>query len=281
MQSLDWFRAKFPEDLYPCSSENQVEYIERVLHGHEIARNSTCVIAGLVRDCEQILPATLVRIQTLCDYFFDCNIIIFENDSIDYSKEILIDFQNSNDNVLIQLQDLGFKKHGSVKTEARIKDMAYCRSRLQKLVHTLDFEEDIKPDYVILMDMDIEGGFSYEGVLHSLTFPYDCVASNSLFYEHTKDGVVRHYYDSYGLKLLQEENDEFKNRMLLNRGEPLVKVHSAFGGLAVYKYDAYMKGKYAVGDWEKYCEHIPFHSNMSCYVNPSQITLYSKSRYSI
>ena len=277
IRSLAWFRSQFPDSLYPCVADRQSEYVERVLSGYEIASRSSVCIAGLVRDCEKILPSTLARITSLANHFFDVSFCIYENDSTDLSKQILLEWSSGIPEAAVKCQNLGFKKHGSVKTEERIKDMAFCRTKLQEMV-----KHHAAPiDYVVLLDMDIEGGFSIEGILNSLSYPYDCLASNSLIYEQIEGKTIRYYYDSYGLKLYNTETDEEKNKLLFHRGEQPVGVASAFGGLAVYKYSTYSGGQYSVPDFTRYCEHIPFHQNMRCYLNPSQITLYSKSRYSV
>lgn len=166
---------------------------------------------------------------------------------------------------------MGMERHKSVRTQQRIIDMVFLRSQLQKLVLSSE-----KTDYVILIDLDIEG-FSYDGILNSLTYDFDVMASNGLIY---KEGI-RYYFDSYGSKFNPEKTDEEKNKILIHRGEKPIKCCSAFGGLAVYKWDAYSNGKYSVGDWTRYCEHIPFHEKMKCFINPSQIVLYSKTNYSI
>lgn len=278
-RSLNWFSSRFPDSLYPCIPEKQTEYVERVLTGYEIASRSSVCIAGLARNCESVLPWTLARIDALGKFFFDASFCILENDSIDSTANILINWANNRDDIFLRNHTFGFHNHGSVKTDSRISNMAYCRNYLKGIIELIYTDDE--PDYVILLDMDIEGGFSTEGILNSLSYPYDCLASNSLIYTEQDGKKVRHYYDSYGLKFKNDISDEDKNMLLYHRGESPVMVDSAFGGLAVYRYRPYINGKYSVPDASKYCEHIPFHSSMECYINPSQITLYSKSRYSI
>jgi hypothetical protein len=278
-RAIKWWSSQFPESLYPCIPEKNKEYVERVLHGHEIASNSNVVIAGLCRDNQNILPYTLSRLECLADLFFDAVFCIFENDSVDLTTNILAEWSNNTKyENYVSCKKFGFKKHGSVKTEERIKNMSSVRRNLQDMVRTVS--EDLSIDYVILIDMDIEG-FSYEGILNTLSYQFDCMGSNGLIYKEEKGQRNRLYFDSYGSKFIPEKTDEQKNLTLLHRGEPPILMESAFGGLAVYRLKPYISGQYSVGDWNNYCEHIPFHSSMKTYLNPSQITIYNRTRYSL
>ncbi len=274
MKSVDWFRSRFPEDLYPCISGKEVEYTERVLHGYDIARRSTVVIGGLVRDNARILPTTLARIEYLSSFFHDANFAIFENDSKDRSADILLDWQPEYPKFIIS-KKLNRAKFESVKSVERIENMSYCRTELQKQIYAINHNEP--SDFVILLDMDIEGGFSYEGIFNSLSFNVDATASNSLFY---KDNI-RFFYDSYALKTNTTMTDIEKQALIYHRGQNIIKVDSAFGGLCIYKMDKYLDGSYHTDDAEHWCEHQGFSKNMNIYINPSQITLYNKTRYSV
>ncbi len=279
MRSVKWWTSQFPEALYPPHPDYEQEYVERVLTGFEIASRSHVIIAGLCRDNEDILPLTLNRIEKLAGYFQDANLCILENDSVDRTPDVLAhmlwDYPYESRAVC---KKLNMPKHGSVKTHQRIVDMARLRTELQGMVEKTN--EEYPSEYVILIDLDIHG-FSYEGILHSLTFEFDAMASNSLIYQDLDGKTVRRYFDSYGSKFNPEKTDEEKNLLLFHRGDSLIKVDSAFGGLCIYNTKAYLNGKYGVADWQNHCEHIPFHKNMNCLINPSQITLYNKTRYSI
>ncbi len=274
MNSVDWFRSRFPEDLFPCIMGKDAEYTERVLHGYDIARRSTVVIGGLVRDNARILPTTLARIEHLSSLFFDANFAIFENDSTDRSADILLDWQPECPKFIIS-KKLNTNKFGSVKSKERIDTMSYCRTELQKQITAINSEELY--DYVILLDMDIEGGFSYEGIFNSLSYDMEAVASNSLFYEND----VRRFYDSYALKMSYDMTDLEKQSLIYHRGQNPIIVESAFGGLCLYKMDSYLKGMYHTDDAKQWCEHQGFHKGMKICINPSQITLYNKTRYAI
>ncbi len=272
MNSIKWFRARFPEDLYPPSFENSKEYTERVLSGYELASKSKLSVGGLCRDISHILPSTLARLEELSKYFKNTDFYFIENDSVDNTAELLMDWRMGG---TVICKTLGMPRHGSVRTQGRIEDMAMLRNNLQDVI-----KNNTEADYVIIIDMDLEG-FSYDGILSSLTYQFDAMASNGLIYEDFQGEMRRMYYDSYGSKFCPEKTEEELNQLILHRGEKPIRVDSGFGGLCLYETNAYLNSRYSVGDWLKYCEHIPFHYNMDCYINPSQITLYSKTRYSI
>lgn len=265
--------------MYPPHPDREQDYIERVLTGYEIASRSHIIVAGLCRDNEKVLPLTLNRIAKLADYFQDAYLCILENDSKDRTPDILAntlwDYPYESRAVC---KKLNMPKHGSVKTYERIVDMANLRTDLQGMVRIAN--EENPSEYVVLIDLDIHG-FSYEGIFHSLTYEFEAMASNGLIYQEQEGQTVRRYFDSYGSKFIPEKTEEEKNLLLLHRGENPIKVDSGFGGLCIYKTSAYLKGKYSVPDWRNHCEHIPFHEHMKCFINPSQITLYNKTRYSI
>lgn len=272
MQPLKFFRSRFPEDLYPCTQASLKEYTERVLYGLEKARNSTVVIAGLVRDIAQVLPLTLDRLEYLSSFFFDCEFVIIEDDSKDQSSSILAQWDPECFKHVTCYRG-GLPKFGSIKSRARIELMTNRRTCLQGKIKSL--ASDL--DYVILLDMDIDGGFSYEGIMNSLSYNLDAVSSNSLYYENG----ARHFYDTYALRLFNELSVTEKQALVYNRGEQPFQVLSGFGGLCVYKMGAYLNGVYHTDDPSKWCEHQGFHKGMDCYLNPSQITLYNKTRYCV
>ena len=60
--------------------------------------------------------------------------------------------------------------------------------------------------------------------------------------------------------------------MMMPIGAPPMRMNSAFGGLCLYRTDAYLSSRYAGGD----CEHVNFHRGMAAagydlYLNPGSV----------
>lgn len=260
-----WYYSRFPEDLYPTRPEHKLEYEARVITGINKAGKSSVVIGGLARNIAGNFPFMRARLEKLGSYFRVHRIFIYENDSEDNTVNLLHAWGIENRRVRWMSEDLDFELLND-KSETRMRQMAYARNCL------LDIMSGARADYVIIIDSDIAGGFSYDSVMDSLAqmANADLIGANSLIY----DDKNRLYYDSFALRFNPDISDEEKNGLAYSRGEPLVPVESVFGGIAIYRYDAYFCGaEYGASD----CEHVHFHKELKkhgydrFYLNPSLI----------
>ena len=290
MNPLKWYVSKFPEALYPCSSENQQEYAKKVILGKQKMSESTAVICGIARDISQNIIATISRIECLGEMFDDYRVVIYENDSVDGTDIILKEWEESNYKIKIISEKLGDKKHESSTNTDRLIALANYRNKYLTEI----FSRTRQPDYIIVTDLDLKGGWSYEGICNS--FGYDhwsVMGSNGLLYglsESSKDEdgnpiMTRVYYDSLAFRRTGHPHPHISseiNALYYNRGEEPLKVESCFGGVALYKHEAFKHGaRYSGPD----CDHVELHRNMidfgihDIYLNPSQIVLYSDVKY--
>lgn len=281
--SESWFLSKFPEALYPATKNSLLEYNKRVVAGHGVAASSRVIICGLARDLGDTLYKTIARIECLGSMFEDYLVVIYENDSSDSTRSVLQTWTGLNYKVCPIFENLKKKRNEQDKSNGRTVDMAYYRN--QYLAFARELAVGFKPNYLITLDTDLDGGFSYEGICNSLSYDYDVVGSNGLFYREWEGKMQRLYYDSWAFRKLYHPSahaDEEINLMVLNRGEEPFQVISAFGGLALYKWSSIPDEVwYTSGD----CDHVTLHKQMiergfdKIYVNPSQITLYSPTSY--
>jgi hypothetical protein len=85
------------------------------------------------------------------------------------------------------------------------------------------------------------------------------------------------HYDAWALRLNSFWDDYtadaggWKHQWLPPVGSPVVRVCSAFGGLAVYRTLDYLAGTYTGED----CEHVTFHASLagSMYLDPAMRTI--------
>jgi len=289
MNAIKWYVSKFPEALYPCSEEVQQDYSTKVITGRQKMAESTVVICGIARDISKNIIATIARVERLGQMFEDYRVVIYENDSTDGTDIVLREWESQNYKVKIISEKLGDTKYESNTDIERLTALADYRNNY---LHHIFNGETIVPDYIVVADLDLPGGWSYEGICNS--FGYDnwsVMGSNGLLYgilEGSTDGEMRRvYYDSLAFRRQGHPEPHVSsdiNAIVYNRGESPIQVDSCFGGLALYKSDAFRHGaRYSGPD----CDHVELHRLMldtgidGIYLNPSQIVLYSNVHYTI
>jgi hypothetical protein len=290
MTQLREIAARFPEDLYPPAlATNKQDYLKRVLRGYKILSKSRVNIIGLARDLGGNCPLMIARVSKIASLCRDYRVYIYENDSADNTPDRLIRQAKKDSKWVVLSEKTGSKKWGPVRESDRTLAMADCRNKLMDLITTRDF------DYTIIIDTDLDGGYSYDGLAHTFSFAnWHFIGANGLIYKSNAEGKIRRlYYDSWAFRhinVISAHSDHDINLLQLNRGEPLLKVDSCFGGIGVYRNDAYFSGvRYGhinvLGEAE--CEHVILHQRMKragyndIYMNPSMIALYSKSQFSL
>ena len=269
----------FPEFAFTCDPAVHNEYAAGVDRGRERMRDASVVICGLCRDARLFLPRMAARIERLGSMFRDYRVVLFENDSVDATREFLVDWQSANPRVEVISESLGVHRYPQVRSLERAAWLAQCRNRYRDRIvaRYADF------DYAIVADMDLPGGWSFEGVAHTFgQDDWDFVGSNGLLHRlgkspeqspfvHFDVWAFRPARGTAARKLVNH------HELHLRRGEPLLPVESCFGGLGVYRMQCMRAAEYGGGD----CEHVVFHERLRragfdrLFLNPSQIVLYS------
>ena len=242
------------------------------------------VIAGLARDLERIMPLTIKRIERLGRLFGDYQTVIYENDSADQTLKILKEWERQNHRVTIVSETHNDPTHRPSRNLPRARRMAYYRSQCQEVIMT-DYSDF---DDVILVDTDLEGGWSYDGIANTFGHnEWDFVGAFGVIFRRNglKPNELVHY-DAWAYRV----DEEFTplttaavNALMFDRGDDLVPVTSCFGGLGIYRMPAFCKGAYDGTD----TEHVAFHRRLrdsgyrNMYLNPSQITLYGRRHRSM
>ena len=258
---------------------------------------SVIIICGIVRDCGNNLKKNIRTINYLCDLAKDYHVVMFENDSKDNTKQILTAWANERKNVHISLNDFNTitipEKHSAgnpIFSVHRIEKMAKYRN------YYLDYidKENLQGDYVIIVDMDIHKIY-IKGIILSfaLNYEWDALAANGISRAPSSFLRKRHY-DTYALIECGQENisqTEYSIKTaqykwaFLKPEMPLVRVASAFGGLAIYKREAIINCRYGVllnndEKVESRAEHFFFYQQMKAngydkiYINPAMCVKY-------
>lgn len=238
------------------------------------------VLGGLARDLGGVIETTIARMERLGRLFADYRVVIYENDSRDNTRQRLSDWMRVNSRVLVVTEDLNSPVNQSDRSLARAERMAYYRRQCHREIcqRYSDF------DNVILIDMDLEGGWSYDGVANTFgKNDWDFVGSNGVIYRRRGLELNRLvHFDAWAFR----QDEDFTpmttaevNAITYSRGESLVPLTSCFGGLGVYRMPAYAAGEYDNGTD---IEHVPFHRSMResgfgrIFLNPSQMVLYGR-----
>ncbi|HEY4232030.1 MAG TPA: hypothetical protein VGM76_01260 [Lacipirellulaceae bacterium] len=269
----------FPEYAFPLAPEFAALYAERFERGRERMRKSRVIFAGLVRNAIDVLPLTIERIERLANGFADHRIVVYENDSTDGTQELLTAWAAAMPKVSVVSESLGAPLNPNTRSSSRADRMAACRNRY----HALIAKRFAGFDCVIVLDMDVPGGWSEDGIANTFGCDnWDFVGSNGIILQrvHLRFNTYLHYdawaYRQYGS--YEPMPAPIVNNFGWQRGEPLVSVFSCFGGIGIYRMPAFLSAQYAGSD----CEHVALHRGMRDagygrqFLNPSQLVFYGR-----
>jgi hypothetical protein len=270
--------AYFDESRYLPSPRRANDYKRIVANGRKLMKDKTLVIGGLARNIAPVLGRTMARIERTGSMFKDYRVAIFENDSRDNTAEQLKSWAKINPNVHILSETLHDPVNPGVRCLNRATRMAKYRNACREYIieHWPDF------DNAMIVDTDLPGGWSYDGIANTFgqELHWDFVGSNGIIYKEY-NGVLDKplYYDAWAFRWHESWSPVFARQINPRnwmRGEPMLHVNSCFGGLALYKMECMLAGKYDGTD----CEHVPLHRSLAelgfdqGFLNPSQIVCY-------
>jgi len=273
-----------PEDFWRIEPPYQEQYDKYVAIGRESAARSSVCFLAIARDAMPFLENTLVLLEETAGFFKSASLYVYENDSTDGTTQMLTSFAESrpwatHEHATLHRPDYrGFE-------EDRTIALAEYRNRCRRWA--VQSARDC--DFVLVIDMDPMGGFSPEGVLNSIGWldaygTEQCrslrpggMASVSLWASTHADqeGAIRvMQYDAWAARLNWWEDRRqhgWFHELLPPVGSEPIPINSAFGGLAVYRSQAFFADgvEYVGGD----CEHVALHKTMrqagyQMYLNP-------------
>ena len=263
--------VEFPEDRFVPVDHN--DFQKKVAAGYEYMRGVKVVICGLTKNDAAILPLTIARIEKTGCCFRDYRVIVYENDSQDKTLDFLKNWEEVNPRVKILTESI---QGTEIMQLNRTEKLAHFRNRYLRLIK--ESKEYADYDFVIVADMDLKGGWSNDGIATSFArSDWDIVAANSIGYHYLR----KTYYDMFALlpRTIFKTGLAYKiigEGWQLHRGDPLIRIWSGFGGLALYRKEAIMSRQYSgIVSGERVCEHISLNADNSlrCFLNPSQITV--------
>ena len=271
------------DQIYPVSPGYIDQYIIQTQKGKDIAAQSKIGIVALARNCSKNIIKSVENIQKIvCK---DWRMIIYENDSTDNTKNLLQTIED------YRIQTISMDDNTSYlidRSQTRTNNLARYRNFC---VDWID-KNYTDCDYVVVLDLDADLGFSVGGIYNSIGWlnlldDAGGIVSYSSLLSIEDNKIIFVHYDSFAVRMNDWEpivhikdinNPWFKNWHPVVGSNP-VPIYSCFGGLAVYKTQAFLKGRY---DGNLGSEHIAFHKSLrdqgyNMYLNPSsRFFLYTK-----
>ena len=263
-------------------------------------KNKDVIFCSIVRDCAYNLQHNIPVIEKIGSYFKKYTVIVFENNSHDSTKTVLQHWATNNKNIHVHVANYKEdkfkeipipKEYNSSNSRRRIQKMAEYRNQYLEYINS----HNLKSDYIIIVDLDV-AKINIKGVISSFGTDqeWDVIASNS--YSRSPH-LKKRYHDTYALiedgteDRPQSEITINQNRYIwanLSYNMPFIRVFSAFGGLAIYKYEQIKNLRYFVidnlyGGVEVKCEHVSLHTELKkrgynrTYINPNMKIKYQNT----
>jgi hypothetical protein len=260
----------------PVSRECAPLYWSAVESGERIAEAADVTIVGLARNSMPWMRMNRDRVHALASNFEAWRCFVYENDSTDGTDDCLRKWAEEVSCVEVCCVKHDRPQLSSSKGSDRTNALAEYRAACQEWARSYES----KTDYVIVIDFDTWAGWSDSGVMTSLHWLKHNPQAAGMASVSTIDYPVaqaqrtlRIHYDAWAFRMnhwTEHGMGWFPHWFPVVGSDP-IRVHSAFGGLCVYRPEAYFAGTYAGGD----CEHVRFHHSIakagrwSMYLNPS------------
>lgn len=260
--------------------------------------DSSIIICSIVRNAERGLKKNIPQINALCSHFKDFKVFVYENDSKDNTKLLLGSWQqNDPSHVFVSLNTTHATRTIPSASEVGDINPFYSRRRIEKMATLrnayMEFidAEGWKADYLMVVDLDV-AWIRVDNILTSFERGgWDAVTA----YGYSLSPKLKwRYHDSYALTEFGDENNpqtEYKTKMLSEKyasmplNDDWVRVFSAFGGLAIYRFEGVKGLRYKAMDnddkrVEVKCEHFSIYRQMAdrgfgkVYINPRMVLKY-------
>ncbi len=283
--------------MLPYVSRSQ-NYRKNVRRGYEHMKQKKVAICGLARDCQKRLKKNMAVLEKLRTCFSQSYVVVVENDSKDGTKDVLKRWAGRKKDVYILTEDSGqetipAESHNEARpwfSKHRMELMVKYRNKYLEFV-----EKNFTVDYLIIVDMDLFH-ISLDGIADTFGQPiaWDAVTSNGRNVPPGRaffSGYV--YFDTYALREVSDTRPQTEEMIFayqyllkpLKKGMPMMRVASAFNGLAVYRKPSVEGLRYhcllnADARVEAECDHVSLHRDMArqgkglIFINPSQIVYY-------
>jgi hypothetical protein len=269
-----------PDDYWRIEPAYQRQYDDFVAMGRAVAADTDVCVLAIARNAMPHIENTLTLLEEAVSPFRSALFYAYENDSSDGTDAVLDAFAARVPWATVEHASLGRPDLRGFEEDRTIA-LAEYRNRCRQWAA----ENAAHCSYFIVLDSDPMGGFSPGGVANSVGwlshYASDSrkqpagMASVSLYAEVGEGGELRlAQYDAWAARLNTWEdtrNHAWFHMLLPPVGSDPIPMNSAFGGLCVYRKEAFLSPgvEYVGGD----CEHVSLHRSMKragfqMYLNP-------------
>ena len=264
------------------------------------------VIAALARDCNEALINNIPRIEKLRELFTESHVVIVENDSKDGTKDTLQKWQEKATNIHLLINDYGTETIPQASNDNphpatslhRIEKMTNYRNMYLEHIRSLKIDFD----YLIIIDVDIKYFCSNDVINTIKNAPKDWAVLFAFGQENAYIGKIRLktlMYDMFAYVHRQIPHPFTEKYMFVQKRKIVKRIKketyspciSAFGGLAIYKWNYIKSQLYQIqlnndSMISVLCEHIPFNHRVieqggNNYIAKQMIVDYGKCSYKI
>lgn len=202
--------------------------------------NERVLICGTCKDVSKQLPRTIKIIENIGQLFTDYRVLVYENNSIDNTKEILKQWVAKNPKVKLQCENLNenlLKENLINKDYIKSEGIARARNIILDKIFLPKYE--LFP-YIIWIDMDFTIPPFYNGIkeVFESKKEWDAVFANGIdpdnnFWDWF---ALRDNIEPFGPELIGHYNwYKKKESRPLTKYDDWYPVYSAFGGCGIYK----------------------------------------------
>jgi hypothetical protein len=234
--------------------------------------NYSVIFAGTCRNVDKYIETNLKNIDKCGNKFKSYKLIIYENDSTDRTRELLV--KNKKKNYTYIFED-------NIVEPKRTLRLANGRNKLLKMVR--ETNKDLQYDFLIMIDLDdINNNGMFVDTIDT------CFKYND--WDVMTATQQKEYYDVWALRKKDVLDFDFVaknisgvelNKKIFNyisntsKDTKLIDVDSAFGGIAIYKLSSIPDNCNYIGvkaNGEEDCEHVEFNkciknNNGKIYIN--------------
>ena len=274
--TVEDIEAHRPDVLLPPDPEFAEEYREAVAFGRERAAEASIAFVFLARNSMPWLPRTLALLEETGAMFREWSAFAMENDSADETKDVLAAWADGQQR---QASLNTFKRPHLSHTvsEERMVALAEYRAECQRWVR------DGEPvDWVCVLDSDSWGGWSVDGVATSIAHmerdrSWYGLASYSWCEMMVGEHRFAAHYDALALRWnhWRRRDQQWVHHWHPAVGSPPIEFNSAFGQLAVYRPERFLKGTYSGFD----CEHVALHRSIATAIEDEDGDYYDGPSY--
>jgi hypothetical protein len=255
------YKLRFPEGAFEPRKGREARYVEQVARGRAAAARSSLTILTLLHDRLDLALYLRARCELLLQGFGSGRVLVLCDDSTDGTERVIADWARERPGIVESVPVPRLPSGlGSFARMARLRNVL-CE-RLERLPAT---------DLVAVLDGDLEGPISLEGVAHSVdlltqTSGPDAVAAlginNWVGLPRLMPFLGYGYYDpiAFRERAWQREKADAAIRLRLSglrRGDDPLPVNSAFAGLTLYRAACFRGLRYDPDATD--CEHVTLH----------------------